>query len=157
MGHSPPGSSVHEITQAKHRSGFPVFFFPVFHVLLKGIFQTQGLNPTPWLASGFFTTQPPGKLGRGWFLHTWFSAPGGLGVVPVSRTKKLPEGGSCEPLAASTHNNSKKVAPDKGNRGHQSSVGSMTGFLLPPLETFAFTLVLLSPDTAFPGFCLITT
>ena len=27
----------------------------------------------------------------------------------------------------------------------------MTGFLLPPLETFAFALVLLSPDTASPG------
>ena len=119
----------------EHRSGFPVFFFPVVHFLLKGIFQTQGLNPTPWLAGGFFTTQPPGKLGRGWFLLTWFSTPGGLGVVLVSRTKKLPEGGSCEPLAASTHTNSECCPRQKGNRGHQSSVFSMTGFLSPPLET----------------------
>ena len=31
------------------------------HFLLQGIFPTQGSNPSPALAGGFFTAEPPGK------------------------------------------------------------------------------------------------
>ena len=31
------------------------------HFLLQGIFPTQGSNPSPALAGGFFTAKPPGK------------------------------------------------------------------------------------------------
>ena len=41
--------------------------FPVFHFLLKGVSQTQGLSPTSWLAGGLSTTQPLGSWGGGGF------------------------------------------------------------------------------------------
>ena len=53
MDHSPPGSSVHGILQARN-TGIGG------HALLQGIFLTQGLNPSclmsPALAGRFFTT-----------------------------------------------------------------------------------------------------
>jgi len=52
---SPPGFSVHGISQARIRSGLP--------------FSSLGDLPYPWikpispvLAGRFFTTEPPGKL-----------------------------------------------------------------------------------------------
>ena len=51
---SPPGSSVHKIFQARILSGLP---FPA-----AGDLPDPGIEPsTPALASGFFTTEPPGK------------------------------------------------------------------------------------------------
>ena len=53
---SPPGSSVHGLSQAKILEGVGC------HFLLQGIFLTQGLNPgllhCRWI---LFTTEPPGK------------------------------------------------------------------------------------------------
>ena len=53
---SPPGSSVHGLSQARILEGVGC------HFLLQGIFLTQGLNPgllhCRWI---LFTTEPPGK------------------------------------------------------------------------------------------------
>ena len=53
-----PGSSVHEISQAKN-TGMGCYF------LLQDIILIQGSNPCPLClltpAGGFFTTAPPGK------------------------------------------------------------------------------------------------
>ena len=55
IGHSPPGSSVHEIFSGKNtRVGC--------HDLLQGIFPTQGIIPHVLHCSRFFTTEPWGKL-----------------------------------------------------------------------------------------------
>ena len=51
----PPGSSVHKGFSGKN-TGVGC------HFLLQGIVPTQGLNPSPALASGFFITEPPGDL-----------------------------------------------------------------------------------------------
>ena len=57
MDYSPPGSSVHGISQARIQNGLP---FPSPGVLLD-----PGVKPEspafPALADGFFTTEPPGK------------------------------------------------------------------------------------------------
>ena len=51
---SPPGSSVHSISQAR-------ILELSCHFLLQGIFLTQGSNlVSPALAGGFFTTEPQG-------------------------------------------------------------------------------------------------
>ena len=55
---SPPGSSVHGISQAIHGSGLP---FPS-----PGDPPIPGVKPTsPALAGGFFSTEPPGKPHQG--------------------------------------------------------------------------------------------
>ena len=52
---SPPGSSVRGILQARILEW-------VCHFLLQEIFPTPGIEPrSPALASGFVTTEPPGK------------------------------------------------------------------------------------------------
>ena len=57
MGCSPPGSSVHGISQARILSGLP---FPT-----PGDLHNPGIKPAslvaPALSGGFFTTEPPGK------------------------------------------------------------------------------------------------
>ena len=51
---SPPGSSVHEISQQEYWSGLP-FASP-------GDLPKSGIKPaSPALAGEFFTTEPPGK------------------------------------------------------------------------------------------------
>ena len=58
---SPPGSSVHGISQGKYWSGLP---FPPPRSL-----PDPGIEPTSLaLASGFFTTEPPGKPLKGRYL-----------------------------------------------------------------------------------------
>ena len=55
MDYSPPGSSIHEILQARILEQFP---FPS-----PGNLPDPGIEPAaPALAGGFFTTEPPGKL-----------------------------------------------------------------------------------------------
>ena len=49
---SPPGFSVHWISQARVLD---------CHFLLQGIFLTQGLNLHVPIADGFFTPEPPEK------------------------------------------------------------------------------------------------
>ena len=57
MDYSPPGSSVHGVSQARIQSGLP---FPS-----PGVLPDPGVRPEspafPALADGFFTTEPPGK------------------------------------------------------------------------------------------------
>ena len=55
--HSPPGSSVHGISQARIWSGLP--FPPPVDLPDPGIEQASPVSPT--LAGGFSTTEPPGK------------------------------------------------------------------------------------------------
>ena len=106
-GHGPPRSSVHEICQARILEWVSSVPFPS-----QGGLPNPGTEPNLLVGRWTVYHSATGKLGRGWFSHTWLSPPGGLGVVLVSRTKKPPEGGSCGPLAASTHTNSESVAPD---------------------------------------------
>ena len=55
MDYSPPGSSVHEILQARILEQFPL--------PSPGNLPDAGIEPAaPALAGGFFTTEPPGKL-----------------------------------------------------------------------------------------------
>ena len=55
MDYSPPGSSVHGISQARISEWVTISF-------LWGTFLSQGLNPPAFPAlAGFFTTAPPGK------------------------------------------------------------------------------------------------
>ena len=54
---SPPGSSVHGVPQARILEGLP--FRPL------GDLPDSAIEPlSPVLASGFFTTEPPGKPGK---------------------------------------------------------------------------------------------
>jgi hypothetical protein len=55
MDYSPPGSSVHGISQARIQEWVAIFFF--------GDLSDAGINPaSPALGGRFFTTEPPGKL-----------------------------------------------------------------------------------------------
>ena len=63
MNYSPPGFSVHGDSPGKN-TGVDC------HVLLQGIFLTQGSNPrlmSPELADSFFTSELPGKPLKGNF------------------------------------------------------------------------------------------
>ena len=54
MDYSPPSSSFHDISQGRILEWVSMPFS-------RGLFLTQGSNPSPSIASGFFTAEPPGK------------------------------------------------------------------------------------------------
>ena len=114
MGHSPPGSSVHEISQARILEWVSSILFSSIPFPSQGDFPNPGIEPNLLVGRWILYHSATWEAGEGMIFAYLVSTPGGLGVVLVSRTKKLPERGSCEPLAASTHNNSECCPRQKG-------------------------------------------
>ena len=85
---SPPGPTVHGISQARYLSGLP---FPS-----PGDFSDPEIElESPALAGGFFTTWPPGK--------NWLPNAGDVSLIPGMG--RSPGEGNGNPLQYSCHNN----------------------------------------------------